>query len=1103
MAPQPQTATILFTDLVGSTELLQRTGDDRAQHIFKAHHRLLSETVEAHGGTEVKWLGDGLMAAFGSSLEAVKCAIAMQQSFRRPTAGVRLEVRAGINVGEVVFEDGDYFGSPVVIARRLCDTATSGQILVSDLVARLIDGRAADFQIKELGPLDLKGIAQAVAAIEILYEHDPMELLRVLPFVGRNAEFETMTKRLDDARRGTGSVLLLAGEPGIGKTRLTEEVCLQAAGARIIRGNCYEGEGAAPFGPWVEALRSLLDQTPDQGLSEALGSGAADLAIILPEVRRRMPGLAGAPRLEPELERVRLFDSIVAWLRNAAAASPLIIFLDDLHWCDKPSLALLEQVARNVATQSLVIVCTYRDVEVDRVHPLAPTLAALRRIERCERIAVRGFGIDAVRELLWAIEPAEPAGEMMRALADLLYKETEGSPYFLREVLNNLVESGKLVQQDGVWTGSVASIEEMGIPEGVREITGRRLSRLSDACNRMLQNASAMTSGFTWDELCAICAEPEDSLLDALDEALASQLIAEDNRHVYAFTHSLIRATLYEELSTPRRVLLHRRTAEALEALYAGDIEDHLGELASHYIASMGGDAEKAIVYSIRAGDRAQELLAWEEAAAHYERALDAMDVAKKPRDEERCRLLRALVRCNRVALRDAESIALLQTMITIARRIPSAELVAQGAIAFEEAAERLEDDLSAERLALLEEALSLLPESDSELRAETLCYWVRASAAAANVRRGVSAAGFFAWAGEKETEVLARAREAVAMAERVGNDIVTARAIRILHDYGWTPDNDSERLALIDRGLAAARRAGSVFLEGELLNARAMDLLALGDMPQFRENASLYESVVDQLRARGGYVLPMQVGLHIVEGELETAQRELDDYAAQQAGDVSLLFTSIGQQYGLRHMQGRLAEVDGMWRAFVERLPGLPLFPAVLAWIAASTGTRDDAAVELARLTGANFAAIPKDFAWKTTVCLLAEAAAEIGDVEAAQQLYEALAPYAATPTAIAQILPLGSTARVAGRLAALLGRWDDAEHHFQTALEANSVLGFHAWSAWTQFDYAAMLLRRASSTDHDRGRGLLTQAHAFATKSGMSKIVADCERLLAEAAS
>jgi class 3 adenylate cyclase/tetratricopeptide (TPR) repeat protein len=1099
MTARARTVTILFTDLVGSTELLQRAGDEAAQRIFKAHHRLLREAVEAHDGHEVKWLGDGLMVAFDSTANAVDCAVAMQQSFRRPTAGERLEVRAGINVGEVQVEDGDYFGTPVVIARRLCDTAGSGQIFATDLVARLLDGRGGDIRTSDLGLMQLKGITDPVAAVEILYQHDPMALLRTLPFVGRQPEYDAMVRKLDAARTGRGSVILLAGEPGIGKTRLTEEFCEHASGVTVIRGNCYESDVAAPFGPWIEALRSLIEQTPGDSLAQTLGPGATDIAVILPEIRRRLSNLEEAPRLDPESERARLFESIVVFLRNATQSRPLVTFLDDLHWCDKPSLLLLEQVARNAAGMRIVIVGTYRDVEVDRVHPLAQTLAALRRMDHHERIAVRGFPIESVYELLSAIEPAAEAEPIKRALAAILHTEAEGNPFFIREVLNNLVESGKLVQQGGIWTGTATSIDDLGIPEGVKEVTGRRLSRLSDVCNRMLQRVSAMATGFTWDELRAICDEPEDALLNALDEALGAQLIAERSPNTYVFTHALIRATLYDELSTPRKVMLHRRTAEALESLYADDVDPHLGELAAHYVASMGGEAKKAIEYSIRAGDRAAGLMAWEEAATHYQRALDAMVIANAPQDERRCRVLLSLAECHRFTDGAAESITLVRQAVEIARRRRSPELLAQAALTFDFAAYLLPEDLSVERLNMIDEALAMVGDAEAPQRVHLLCRRVLAAAAVASARTGSRAAGFLAYAGHKEPHVLEQAREALALAERLGDASATWTASLTLHNYSWTPDNVEERRDLIDRGYAAATRGGLKVVAWE----RSMVQLELGDIAGFRQTAVDYDEYLQRSRYRPAAFIPqaMAVAIEAAEGNLTTAEERWSEYAAKHAGLGDVASASVAQLVLLRWMQGRLGEVEPLWNSVLTQFPGVPVYAAAFALIQAHNGKPNEAMRQIDRVVADDLRNIPRDFLWKAAVCVLADACADTQHRPAAETLYRALLPFARDNAAINYLVPLGAIARSLGRLAALLARWGEAEEHFETALEANDRMGFHAWTAWTQLNYGSMLVQRARPGDHARAAVLLSTALAFASDAGMRTVQVDSEHLLATA--
>ena len=1101
MTTRAQTVTILFTDLVGSTELLQRAGDEQAQRIFKAHHRLLREAVEAHGGNEVKWLGDGLMVAFDSAADAVKCAIAMQQMSRRPTAGERLEIRAGLHVGEAFVDESDYFGTSVVIARRLCDKGDAGQIFASDIVVRVLDGRSDGLRTKDLGALELKGITNVVPAVEIIYDHDPMALLRKLPFVGRHDEYEAMLKRLADARNGRGSVILLAGEPGIGKTRLTEEFCDHASSsATVIRGNCYEGDVAAPFGPWTEALRSLLDQTSDTDLLDTLGPGAPDIAAMLPEVRRRLPDIEEAPRLEPDAERARLFDSIIAWLHNAAEKKPLVIFLDDLHWCDRPSLALLEQVARGCADKRIVIVGTYRDVEVDRVHPLAQTLAALRRMEHHERIAIRGFTQESVYELLHAIEPSEQAEAAKRGLAQVLFTESEGNPFFIREVLNNLIETGKLAQQDGVWTGTVASIEELGIPEGIKEVIGRRLSRLSETCNRMLGRASAMTSGFTWDELRAICDDSEDDLLDALDEALSSQLIAERSRGAYAFTHALIRATLYGELSTPRRVQLHRRTAEALEMLYADSIDDHLGELAAHYLASTGNAAEKAVEYSIRAGDRARQFFAWEEAAVHYERALEAMNLANGNDELQQCEVLLALADCHHHAGATRAADRALRSAAEIARRTGNAAQLALAAIGLEDAAYNTEGQDWTEVLAVIDQALELIGAQASTLRVQLLCRRVRAVAALG----GAAASGFTgSWAGDKDALLVAQAREALELAEQLEDDETLWVACAMLMYYSHSPDNLQERQEVLDRGYAAANRSGPLASPGEHLIIQASVLMELGDIASFRELIPQLASVQARYRfvPNEFMTLALAATLETAEGNLDAAEQTLERLALVVRNPDGAA-TRVAQLLSLRRLQGRFIELESVALAIIEQLPGVHSYRATLALMYSHAGRSDDAVAVIDEVLAHGASAIPRDFLWMGTVNLLADACVDVEHRLAAKALYDALGSTARSNAGFLQIIALGSMARVAGRLASLLERYGEAEQHFAHALRENDRMGFHAWTAWTRLDYGDMLLRRNAPGDRERAVVLLQHAYDFAKESGMGKVERDSERLLASLA-
>ena len=617
--------TFLYTDLVKSTELLQRVGDEQARLIFDAHHQLLRQAIAEQSGREVKWQGDGVMAAFASSGGAVRCAISIQQSARRTIQGERLQVRVGLNVGEALdWEEEDYFGTPVVLAARLVDEAEAGQILCSSVLPVLLSGRQA-FQFKEVGALDLQGIPEPFAVCEVLYEEEqPEALLRHTPFVGRQAEGERLNAMVQEARGGRGGLVMLVGEPGIGKTRMAEELAaaVQGEGGTVMWGRCYEGEWAPPYGPFAEAIESYTNGTDLAALGADLGNGAGSIARLVPKVREFLPDIPEPPQLQPDEERFRLLDAVTQFLIAVAKRSPLVVVLDDLHWADRGSIAMLRHVARFVANERLLLVGAYRDVELDRKHPLADALAGLRRETNFERILLKGLETSHVSAMLSTLaEDAVPD-----ALVEAISAETDGNPFFIREVLLHLMETGALVRRDGGWASDI-DIEELGIPEGVRQVIGQRLSRLSEPANGLLTAASAFNAGFPFSIITKVADLDEPAALDAIDEALEAQILRPSGpMETYDFVHASIRHTLYGELNPSRQVRLHRRVAEAMEEVYGDEAAERAPEIAYQYHRSAalpGG--ERGVEHAVAAADKAEEAYAHDDVTTFLNMALELL----------------------------------------------------------------------------------------------------------------------------------------------------------------------------------------------------------------------------------------------------------------------------------------------------------------------------------------------------------------------------------------------------------------------------------------------------------------------------------------------
>ena len=614
--------TFLLTDIVDSSAIWDR--NPAAMSVaLERHDHLVADIVATHSGVvlKAKLEGDATVSVFPRASAAAMAAL----DFRAALAnelwpdGAELEVRMALHTGEAIERDGDYYGPALNRAARLRGLAGPGQILVSQTVADVIRDHLPDeVSLASLGRHQLRGLTReehvfqlAARALNEPDEPSPLQqppMPTVLaaggPFVGRAAELDRLSAEWATSTTGTARAALLAGEPGVGKSRLAAEWAKQAhgQGALVLYGRCDEELGA-PYQPFAEALRALLPAVGSPRLRSV--RGVEHIARLVPDLTDLVAVGRGAPQGDADSERSLLFDALTRLLAAVSAETPILLVIDDLHWAATPTLLLLRHLLRGGDGIRLLVVGTYRSTDLRRSHPLAGILADLHRDGTTDRINLTGLPAEDVSAYLRA------AGHDDRRLGDALSTVTSGNPFFLIEVLRHVEETG------GNWDPTT-------LPQGVREAVDRRLSRLSDLANEALLVGAVAGSQFSLDLIEQVL---EGDLVEPIDEARRAGLVVEDSGGRFRFCHTLVRQSLLADVATVKRVRLHQRIAAVLE----GDPtygEGHLADLARHWFeCAFAGGAAKAVDYSRRAGDLAMARLAYEEAADLYAQALQAAEV--------------------------------------------------------------------------------------------------------------------------------------------------------------------------------------------------------------------------------------------------------------------------------------------------------------------------------------------------------------------------------------------------------------------------------------------------------------------------------------------
>jgi class 3 adenylate cyclase len=1089
--------TFLFTDLVGSTRMWDEQ-PDAMRVALQRHDAMLRDRIEANHGRIVKTTGDGVYAAFGDALDAVTAAAELARRFAAATWEVdgRLQMRTGVHTGPAEERDADYFGPTLNRASRIMTAAHGGQVVLSASTADLVRSRLPhNLKLRDLGAHRLRGLSQPEHVHQLDIEglptrFAPLQTVDAFPgqlalpapvfadvdaLTGRDSELEIFERAWSDLVVGAREIVLVAGEPGIGKTRLAAAYARRAhdRGAIVLYGRCEE-EVIVPYQPFVEALRPCVDAYSPSALHERLRGLERDLARVFPDLLGRIPELSLQAPNDPEAERYRLFEAITTLLTGIAATQPAVVVLDDLQWADKPTLLLLRHVVRSAPRAALLIIGCYRDVELERGHPLADLLADLRREPYVAKVTLGGLSEGESGALLRRLTGQDVAPAVITAL----YGETSGNPFFLEELMRHLVETREVAADERVELG----VSPLDLPDSVREVVARRLRRLPAAVNEMLDVAAVVGRQFDAVLVARAAGQPTDAVLGALDRAVEAGVLQADPAAVgrYVFAHALIRQTVNAGLGTARRAQLHAAAGRAME--HANGTPHRAAEIALHFSEALPlVGAEKVIEYSTRAGRDALTDFAFEDAATHFETALGLLEQYVPDDTKRRTELLvdlaNALLYVDeragvQAALRAAHLARDDGAAVPFGRAVAVVGESTHGALTYPDEVAKLFD-----------EARVLLGDNEPALRARLLAFEA------------------FKYAG---TQLRGRdgrplAEEAVALARSIGDAETLTDALFTLAVILEGSVDVARRIA-IGNELVTLGRRGDRRAPAYGLRVLARAHLEEGDAPALEAAVADLVRIGEQLRwlPAQSYTAQWRAMLAMLDGRFDDARRcgeELRRFARAYRGAAGM---HTMQAFYLAREVGDLDDAPRFATLPDSQTDNL----YAVALVALTQLESGDAATaqEMLDLVAGQELLGNDETSRGAVLAIFAEVAATTGRPAAAQAeaLLDYLTPYSGRLLCVVLGLGcMGAADRHIGMLHTALGRYDSAAAYFDQALALEARIGGRSLVPRTRYWQARWHLARGRDGDDDAAQRLLARVASETWELGMARLHAQAVAL------
>jgi ATP/maltotriose-dependent transcriptional regulator MalT len=910
-----------------------------------------------------------------------------------------------------------------------------------------------------------------------------LRLASTFPFVGRSSELRLLRTLLPLADHEGRRLVLLGGEPGSGKSRLTRELAAEAArdGVLVLYGAC-DAVVRTPYGPFVEALDQLTRATGPDELRAALGSTGGELTRLLPDLAARAGGPLQPPvAADPDTERHRLHTTVATLLTALSARRPLLLILEDGHWADAPTLQLLRYLARAAPDARLLLLATFRDAEADVPQSLAEALADLRRSDVVVRMRVAGFSADEVAEFIRHAAGGEVGAgppELARAISDL----TEGNPFLVCELWRALVETEVVEIADGTVRLTRATAD-IGTPESVREVVSQRLARLADGTAELLELAATAGNAFALEVVRHAAGVPATELVEHLDEAVRSGMIEElpSRALAFRFAHELVRRALYDRLTAVRRAELHLRVGEALERSEDARSGRALADLAHHFArAAPVDDSQRGVDYNVLAARAATDALAFDEAIARLRTALELR--IESP--ERRAELLIELGTAAHRAGKSGDAREALSTAAGIARDAGDADLLARAAIGYEEACWRpgIADQGAVE---LLEEAAAALGDGSSELRVRMLGGLARA----------------LDFRGDHDRSAIVRA-SAIDMARRLSD---RAGLATVLVGAYWSRASNSleQILGMLSEAAAIGDELGDTEIRAEAMSWRVPTYVALGDIGAARREVAALQETAEQTAQPFVLHVAAHYGsaIALCDGRLDEA-----DALANRSHEYSRLLTGRDasgvhgiQMFGIRREQGRLAELAPVVRLLAGQAGSTGPWRPGLVSVLVELGMHDEARRELERVRAEGLDTL-RESLWLASLTYLTDACTALGDEETAALIYPQLLPLANANVMIGHLVACyGAADRYLGMLAATLGERARTEAHFLRATELNRRSGMLTWLGHTLYQHGRA---RLAWGDAAAAAPLLAEAGALADAGGLRALAGRVRGLAGPAA-